>query len=429
LTLLDTSPAPPPSYQRLAIVALVVGVLLLVASVVAGVAFLLVPIFQTELVLATNTMLLSVAAIAFSYGGLLALIGWGLQKERVQASFYLPSPLIFLAAFFTVLVVGQTILTLDIAPAYLFPPFHVLGSLFVPLTVLAFATRRLPRVSLGSIFAQFTWGGLVTIALALVFELIIVGGLALIAFLLGAVLLGADRALELATQLQEAATEPERIFALLAQEPVAMLLAACLAVVMFVILVPLLEELLKATGSAILLARRARTQAPPTKAEAVLWGLAAGAGYAFTENMFNAQNGLTSSGTIVSFWAAAMLLRSGTSLMHIVATTTVVVGWYQALVNKKTRRFFLLLGAAVAAHAVWNSVAVMLGGVSALDSISENFELVSALLVGVVLIFLALLFVVFLFWLFRLIQWAQPPPVEILPHNLTGLTSQQVKEV
>jgi hypothetical protein len=229
--------------------------------------------------------------------------------------------------------------------------------------------------------------------------------------------LGAQRFQLLLEALQAAAQNPQRMIDALMAEPLAILLVACVALLLFVFIVPLLEELLKATGPAILIGRRMRANALPSKSQVVLWGLAAGAGYAFTENMFNTQGALTSASGVTNSWATAMVLRSGTTLMHMIATGTVAVAWYQLIVNKKTTRWLVLLAAAMTAHAVWNSAAVLLGAASA----SAANALLNALLLGGVLLFLALLFVAFLFWLARLIHWAQPPPVEIITSSGTYL--------
>lgn len=394
------------------------GALLLLAGVCAVMGFLLAPIGRVANALGTNTTLLSVGAAALLYGVVLFWVGREFRWGRSKVSFVLPSPLLLLAAFVGVLVIGQGVLALNIVPAYLFPLWHVLGSLLVPLAILSFAAQRLPRVALDTMLAQFTWGGLVTIALALVFELVIGGVLLAVGTLGVAVLLGLDRARELTSALQTASQDPERVMQILTGQPIVLVVIAALAIVLFVFVVPLLEELLKATGPAILMVRRVRAQTAPLPAQVVLWGLAAGAGYAFTENMFNAQGAAQGGGGGNSFWVTAMILRSGTSLMHMIATGTVAVAWYQLLVQKRRARFIGLLSAAVTAHAMWNSGAVLLGGVGVLNTTSRAL---GGLLGVCALFFLALLFVGCLLWLRRLIRWAQLPPVEIKPSSGTLL--------
>lgn len=416
-------------YRSLAVVALGGGALLLALSACALLGFLVIPIVQTATALVTNTSLLSFAAVGVGYGSLLILIGRGLRQNRPATFQRLPSPLVFLALFLVALVIGQVTLSLDFAPAYFFPWWHVLASLGVPLAVLAFAVRRLPPIPIRTLLAQFSWGGLVTIALAVVFELVIGGILAAVAFVGIIIVLGSERTRALLDTLVSG-FNPTRAIEIITQEPLAILIVALTAIVLFVVVVPLIEETLKAGGPAILMARRVRAKTLPTKGEVVLWGVAAGAGYAFTENLFNATNALSGGQGADSFWAAGMLIRSGTSLMHIVATTTVTIGWYQTLVNGKTARLFWLVLLAMAAHALWNTGAIIFGTVASLGSQNPALTVVSTLFVGMALLLLVVLCVVFLFWLARLVRWAQPPPVEIITaQNETRLNLAQVKEI
>lgn len=415
-----------PPYKTLSIFALIVGGLLLVLSLCAFVIFAVVPLLsgsnagglRANNALATNTEVLSIFAFALGYGALLLFIGRGLRRNTAVSVLRLPPPIIFIAAFLLVLIIGQVILSIGFGSAYLFPIWHVLASLLVPLSVLAFAVRRLPPVSLRSMLAQFSWGGLVTIALALVLELIIGVVLTVIALAAIALIMGPARVQELAALLRTAPNDTSRLIEFFSAQPLTLAIAGVAVFILFVIVVPLLEEVLKATGPAILIARHVSKLTPPTPAQVVLWGLAAGAGYTFTENMFNGQGAVAGAGGAASFWAAAMLLRAGTSLLHMVATATVAVGWYQALVAKNNVRLLLLLAAAFTAHAVWNTAAVMLGGVSI---VGGGNNLLSSVLSGCVLLFLAALFVGFLFALWRLIRWAQPPPIEIITSSGTLL--------
>ena len=135
------------------------------------------------------------------------------------------------------------------------------------------------------------------------------------------------------------------------------------AVLSIVFIVPLLEELLKAAGPAILIARRQRGGMMPTKSLGPPMGFGGRRGYAFTENMFNTQSAVANFEGVFSLLGAAMLLRAGTSLMHMIATGTIAVGWYYALVSKRPTRLVLFLLAALTAHGLWNTSALLLGGV------------------------------------------------------------------
>lgn len=416
--ILNETTVPQTPYKNLAILMLGGGALLMLMGVCAVVGFLVAPFTDVQNPLGTNTTVFSFGAVALVYGSILAWLGLGFRRGHSGGWFALPSPLILLALFVVVLVIGQGVLSLNIATSYLFPLWHVLGSLLVPLAILSFAGRRLPPVSMRTMLAQFTWGGLVTIALALVFELVIAGFLLVLGTLGVTALLGLERAMELATALQAASQDPERVMELLRGEPIVLVVVVVLAVALFVILVPLLEELLKATGPAILILRRMRADAAPLPGPVVMWGLVSGAGYAFTETMFNAQTAVPDGAGGAPFWVTAMILRAGTSLMHMIATGTVAVAWYELFVGKRRSRFFVLLGAAVAIHAVWNSGAVLLGGVGVLNTTSRALGSI----VGIcALMFLVFLFFGCLIWLTRLIRWAQPLPIEIITSSGTLL--------
>ncbi|MBI4673057.1 MAG: PrsW family intramembrane metalloprotease [Chloroflexi bacterium] len=396
-----------PRVRSLAVISLGVGALLLVVSACVVVTFLVVPFLLRQDALAVNTAVLSIAAILIVYGALLILIGRALEQDKLRAPFRLPAPYWILGAFFLVLILGQIILVVDAAPAYLFPLWHVLASLLFPLAALAYATQQVDFVSTRSVLAQFAWGGLVTIALALVLELVIGGFLAILALLGLAVVLGPDEIAELLRALRTVPTDTQRIGEIVLREPLSALIAGGTALTLVVILVPLLEELLKGAGAAILIVRRTRSGSVPTRGNVLLWGLAAGAGFAFSENMLNGQGTLNNANGLTGIWAGAMILRAGTTMMHLVATATVAIGWYQALVEHKLIRLPLLLLVAVLMHAIWNSAALLLAGVSASTGAGTRLADFSVLLGALVLGLLAFLFVGCLFWLRALLQWAR----------------------
>lgn len=384
------------------------GALMLVTSVCGAFTFLLAPLVRAQTTAGDSTALASVVTVLLVFGALLAAAGYGLVRQTFSAPFRLPHPLILLLAFFIVLLFGQTMLGFGIGTRYLFPIWHVLASLLFPLAVLSAAARRLEPVSARSVWAQFTWGGLVTLLLALLLE-VILGGIVIVAgmaFLF--IALGRDWFDRLTTAMQATPPDTTAFLQAVTQEPLAILVIAAVAILLFVILIPLLEELLKAAGAAILIGLNVRAGDPPAPSSALLWGLAAGAGYAFSENMFNAQGGL-GAGNLLGWWAGAMLLRGGTSLMHVVATGTVAVGWYEVWVNKRAGRFLLLLLLATVAHGLWNTCALILGSVTALTS-QLPLPIVGAA-VGCMLLLLGLLFLGALVWLRVLTLWGRRLPV------------------
>jgi RsiW-degrading membrane proteinase PrsW (M82 family) len=247
----------------------------------------------------------------------------------------------------------------------------------------------------------------------LVLELVIGGGLALLALLGIAMVMGQEAVAEIAKAFTQVPTDTGRIIEIVFQQPLSAAIAGGAALLMIVLLVPLVEELLKSAGVAIVLTRRRRANFLPTRGNAVLWGLAAGAGFAFSENMLNGQGTLNDPNSLTGFWAGAMILRAGTSLMHMITTATVAAGWYEALIARRPIRLPLLLLTAVLMHAIWNTSALLLAGVSMTRTANTPLASISTGLSLAALGLLAFLFVGCVFWLRALLQWARRSPISI----------------
>lgn len=402
----STTPTTTP-YGTLSLLALIAGGLLAVGGACAGLAVLALPLFASRNPITDTTLLGSFTAIGLVYGTLLLLTGVGLRQGRLTERFHLPHPAVFVLLFVAAIVLGQMVLAADLLPAYLFPPLYILVSAAIPLTLLAYQARRAPATSYRSVLAQFTWGGLATTVLALVFE-ILVGVVLFVASLIALwLLLGTAGINALAQQLTSSLDDPGRLMSILAQDPRVLIVVGLAAGTGVALLVPLVEELLKSLGPAMLMAR-----AKPSRGAALLWGLAAGAGFAFTENMLNSQgsldlNGLGLPGAQKGVWAATMLLRGGTSLIHIVAACTVAAGWHSALVRGKLSRLILFGLVAGGAHGTWNLLSLALGGALG-TAFTQDFSVspFGLVLVGGVLVALAILLLCCIVWLRFLNTWA-----------------------
>jgi hypothetical protein len=113
-------------------------------------------------------------------------------------------------------------------------------------------------------------------------------------------------------------------------------------------LMPLIEELLKTLGLWML---RRRILTP---SEGFSAGLICGAGFALIESAsFIAETG-------GGDWLQLVLLRIGTSLLHITLSGFVGWGLASAWTQKRKGRFFLSLFAAAGIHGLWNSLAILL---------------------------------------------------------------------
>ena len=124
------------------------------------------------------------------------------------------------------------------------------------------------------------------------------------------------------------------------------------ALVLVAVLIPLVEEAIKTIGVGLMANQR------PSLPEAVLWGLAAGAGFAIAEGLLNSTGALGA-------WLATVLLRLGTTLLHCLTGALVGVAWYQLFTQQRWARGLGLYLASVAIHGLWNGLAAVMAVLSA----------------------------------------------------------------
>lgn len=393
----------------LAGLAAAVGGFLIASSIFGMLAYLIVPLARPSNALADNVTLASAAAIGLVFGFIILAVAIAVLRGTPLPRFILPSPLVFVAIFFLVIGFGQAILFVNVGAAYLFPPWHVLASLMLPLAALAYGARRLAPAPGQSVLAEFAWGGAATVLLALVFELVV--GVILLAgvALLLAVLIGPDRLTQLFEQLRSISSgtpDPERIFGLLRAQPLALVLVILAAVMFFSVIGPLIEESLKGLGPGIWIVRT-----KPPAGRALLWGLAAGAGFAFSENLLMGANLVNGGGGTGQLWWLPMLLRGGTSLVHVGATATVSLGWYSAFVERKRASALLFFLAGFAAHGSWNLLTIVvssaISGAGLLQASASGFPIGAVLLAALAVTVFVLLVLAAALWIAWLIRWAK----------------------
>ncbi|MGB8644193.1 MAG: hypothetical protein WCF84_03085 [Anaerolineae bacterium] len=411
----DAPPAspvtPPASPSASAILGVLFGGVLALAALCGVLAYLIVPFMQKQDALSTNTLIAALTGMALVYGGLVLYVAIPLLRRRAAPQLRLPPARIFLVLFLIVVLLGVAVLWFRVAPVYLFPPWHVLAAGMMSLAALAYALRRLKPVAGSTLVAQLTWGGLGTIVPAVVLELLAGVAIVVVVVIGAALILGVDRFQQLARQLQSGLRGGNLDFLLqsLQNQPLLTILVGAAAVFFISGVVPVVEELLKSLAPAITIAR-----SKPTAAQALLWGLAAGAGYAFTENLLNGSGSVTSQtgGDCAAIeWAAIMTIRAGTSLMHIATTTTISVGWYAWFVRGRPRRFFLFLLVGLATHGLWNVVALGMGAAltqTTLCNISASTLAAPGTLMGLAALLTLLAMVIGAgVWIGGLVQWAR----------------------
>jgi hypothetical protein len=289
------------------------------------------------------TISVSFLALSVGLGLALAWQAWQALARHGSGPFrprrILPWALLFVVA----VLLGQSVLSLDLLPELTFPPFHVAATILPPLVILAFMGRSLNGAARWrDVVLELASGAFLSTLLAFTLEFVAILGALVIG--LSAVMArpgGVDLLQSLAEHLQDPAwLQTPANAAPLFNSP--LLLAAMF--LLFAGAIPLIEEAVKTLGVGLLAYRR------PSLPQAVLWGLACGAGFALAEALFNSTSGM-------DVWAGVVLLRVGASLLHCFTGGLMGLAWYYLLSERRWRRTFGLYAASVGVHGLWNALA------------------------------------------------------------------------
>ncbi len=305
---------------------------------------------DTSVTVRDTSILAAFFFMSLGLGGALAWQGGRAILEQPSAPFHSAIFKILPYFYLPILVGGQWLLQAETgwlaqAAIYVFPLFHLGGAIISPLLVLIFAHHVLKQASLRwrEIIIQLSLGALFSTILAIMAESII--GLIIFAFAVAVTLVipgGLDRLGAWTTAIQNLVwmNDPEQAMQLLLYPPVLMTL-----LIVFVILAPMIEELTKFLGIALMAYRR------PSIGQIYLWGIASGAGFAMVENLFNTIQAL-------EFWVGIMLMRIGTSALHCLGVAILSLGWHHFLQQKRPWRLFGAYGLSVCVHALWNGLII-----------------------------------------------------------------------
>lgn len=307
------------------------GGLLAIVGVALGALWLIWPLLGRENPLFANTIIAGSAALGLVYG--LMLFVQAFRGQDAPAP-WPPAALLFLL-WVGVLILGAITYAgaaQDTLAPWVFPWLHVFAVALPIFAWLGLGGRRV-QAPAGRLAAQFAFGGTVAILISVIVKtgiLLAVGGLTLAATQqtdrLGQVMvsllagnLGA---------LGELRNAPVLFF---------------LVVVALVFVTPLVDQAAKA----LTIPWWAGWE--PTRERALVWGLAAGLGFAFTEGIFSAAIITTESA-----WWPTLLARGGVALVQGMTTAVVGVAWWSGFSQR--RRFNLVLGylGAVFLHGLWN---------------------------------------------------------------------------
>lgn len=332
------------------VVMLVLAGLLLLCALCSAFIYVIQPLASSKASssLEQNIFSGSVVGIGLFLGGLLAWQGWTTVRGRasVPAARVFPPVLALGLAFVGALLLGLGALALPRLAVYAFAPWHFIAAALPPLILLAYAARRVGVTSgLRALVVALGWGALGATTLAFLLEAVV--GLVLVAVVIVALASSPDGRMllrQIESQLQVAGrTGDVESLAQSLNSP-----AAIAGVLFYVaLLVPPIEEAVKTLVVAFADPRRTRP------ADAVLWGMAAGAGFALVENNFNVV-------AADAAWALAMVVRVGATTMHVATGALIGRGWYAARAEGRWNALLIAYLVSVFFHALWNGTAVLI---------------------------------------------------------------------
>jgi hypothetical protein len=290
------------------------------------------------------TLSVSFLSLTAGLGSVLAWQAWQ-SIQGQQSPPFQPRRVGILGVLFlvTVIFLGHAVLGREMLTLFAFPPSHVAAAVLPALIVLAFVGQALGRVTRRrDMVLQLGSGAFLSTALAFTLELLAILGLLVLAIVaVTAQPGGLERIQDLATTLQDPTwlQDPAQLAPLI-RSPFVLVPA----LLVFAVLIPIIEEAVKTVGVGLMGHRR------PTLAQAFLWGLAGGAGFALTEALFNSVAGLDS-------WASIISLRIGATLLHCFTGALMGLAWYAILAQRRWGRALGFYGASVGFHGLWNALA------------------------------------------------------------------------
>jgi len=341
--------------------ALLFGLLAAAFSLLAALLLALAAALSGDALRLMNlTLLVSMLTLGVGLGLPLAAAARRSMQQRASPALRLPPAWWLGLIFLGLLLLGQLILTTPLASAGI-PALHVAASLMPPLLVVAAIAPPLQRAGAGltrrSLATQFSYGGLVSISLALFLELALIT----IVFILagaGVALLpgGAESVERLAAELQARMATGDLMGLASALLSPGLVLGLGLLVAAAV---PLIEELIKSLGVPF----DAVVQGRLTRAQAFAFGVMAGVGFSFAEALvYGAQQ-------LPHNWVQGVALRALTAVIHAAATGLFALGWYEVAAGR-AMRFFPYAAGGVAIHALWNGLSglLLVTGLATLNS-------------------------------------------------------------
>jgi hypothetical protein len=333
---------------------------------IAGIALGLLGGGPDRLTLVASSV--SLLGLTMGLGAASAWHAWRAIRGYPSTAFRPNRVWLLIVLFVVALIFGQTILSLSLLPTLTFPLLHLGATILPGLIILALAGRALGQATTWrDIVLQMASGAFLATPLAIVLEGAIILLVASAAFLGVAWQPGGQDLILQASQYLEDLSwiqEPGRL--------AAMVLTPTIIAVAFGLvagLIPVMEEAVKTIGVGLVTYRR------PSLPQAVLWGLAAGAGFAAVEGLLNTAGAL-------EVWLQAVLLRAITTLMHCMTGALMGLAWHQIGTRRSLSRGLAIYAGSVSIHGLWNGLAVIMTVASiklAGDGLGEDTQALTGL--------------------------------------------------
>ena len=337
--------------QLLRVLILIAALLIAIAgSLLGAVGIVLSLLSGGPDVVMMVTFSVSVLVLALGFGSASAWHAWRAIEGHPSTPFRPRRPWLLLLLFLLASVLGQAVLSYSVLPTLVFPLLHVAASVVPPLFILAVVGHALRGTTTWRhVVLQVSSGVFLAAPLAMIVETIAIM-LITTAAITGLALQpgGQELLIAVSSYLQDPALlqDPTGIVQGLLAPPI---IAA--VVLLVAVLIPLVEEAVKTIGVGFMANQR------PSLPQAVLWGLAAGAGFSIAEGLLNSAGALGA-------WLATVVLRLGTTLLHCLTGALVGVAWYQLFTQQRWARGLGFYLASVAIHGLWNGLAAVMAVLS-----------------------------------------------------------------
>ena len=324
------------------------------------------PVAQRAIAIGAIAMLSFVPGVILTYQGISASMGEASREYRI------PQAIWGFALFALVLVVGGVIMRAETPVAAPMPLLHIVAAAVPGLTLLALVSWGALRG--GHLVRGLTWRQ-VMLSMAIAMTL----GTAIAVYVeslgsLGAVvlLLVHNGAFDFARDFDDVSDVISNARFVLTDEEqfVANLVTAA-------VLAPIAEEFAKGVGPRLMMRR------DTTRLQAFVLGAAAGAAFGFFEALLYGVAGIQDD---LGQWWLIMLVRGGSTTLHVMNSAVVGLAWWYWSFGKRPRLGMLLFLAAVLSHAFWNAFAVTLDSrIFGIDTLSERtVETIAYIVVGVI---------------------------------------------